>query len=124
MEPALTPEEWAERRIAPLSCDEIAIYDDGDGLEFATYPDATARAARKGLLGKYKLAIWDDAGIAGLIALANVALSDDSPYKITRADVDRLLLIAAEIRRGLAYGPDAVDLERLARKLAALLPPR
>ncbi len=49
-----------------------------------------------------------------MIALANAALPDDSPYKITRGDVDALRLES---------GPSEAFLFRLAAKLAALLPP-
>lgn len=53
------------------------------------------------------------------IALANAALPDDSPNKITRADVAFLNEIAGALYSGAWSGPA----ERLAAKLAALLPP-
>jgi hypothetical protein len=61
------------------------------------------------------------------MALANAALPDDSPYKITRADV-------ALLRKWNTYAntyyaaeltvEESVQWNRLIAKLAALLPPR
>jgi len=58
------------------------------------------------------------------IALLNAALPDDSSYKITRKDVYVMECAASAIRA--EYGSDdedALELDRLAAKLNALLPP-
>ncbi len=65
---------------------------------------------------------------AAVIALANDELSNDSPYKITRADVDYLLneVAPALENEDVWRAPDPKDespARRLAAKLAALLPP-
>ena len=52
----------------------------------------------------------------GAMAVANACLPDDSPYKITRADVD---LVRSSVDRA-GYPETLID---LADKLAALLPP-
>lgn len=59
-----------------------------------------------------------------VLQLANAALPDDSPYKITRADVDALGVAATLIEdlKYLASGRPA-ELRVLAAKLAAPLPP-
>ena len=70
---------------------------------------------------------------AALIALANAALPDDSPYKITRADAIATANAATLLNAVQELAPDAPDdlgvgygithLRNLAAKLAALLPP-
>lgn len=57
-------------RITPLSCPEIAIHDDGDGLEIVIYPDAEAQSARRDLISKHKILDWDLETLDELIALA------------------------------------------------------
>lgn len=115
VEPALSAEEWhdgyvdwAEARGARLSTDgycHIALYDDGDEI---------ALAARE---------------LPALIALANHALPDGDPRKITRADVE-VLEEASRYLGARAYADDAGTYERtgamslrtLSAKLRALLP--
>jgi len=60
--------------------------------------------------------LCDADNLPGLIAFLNDSLPDDSPYKITRADVD---LVRSSIDRA-GYPETLID---LADKLAALLPP-
>lgn len=103
--------DWAATRLAPLGCDEIAIHDDGDGLEIVVYPDAASRDARRGMLGKYKLSFPDD--IIGVIAVANAALPDDDPRKFAHADVYDLRALIADLRAGN-------DLTRLTERTARL----
>jgi hypothetical protein len=69
--------------------------------------------------------ISDDATIAHRqMALANSALPDDDPRKITRADVDHIEWTVEQMRK---LNPISIDdeakLSRIADKLAALLPP-
>ncbi len=64
------------------------------------------------------------AHLAIIIALANAALPDTSSYKITRKDVYVMECAASAIRAEYGSGDeDALELDRLTAKLAALLPP-
>jgi hypothetical protein len=113
--PALSAEEWAEgtaRHGEPLLAyvamegQRLSVYDQGDEADVA--PELRPAA----------------------IALANAALPDDSPYKITRADVEALLARphpeADMYHAGQLCCDVALRNERLsalAAKLEALLPP-
>ena len=91
IEPALTPDQWARYW---MEAEEMVRDTD------ATVQDYLAR---------------EYPNPAREIALANAALPDDDPRKITRADVHEL-----------AYMADQTDndaLLRIAAKLDALLPP-
>jgi hypothetical protein len=61
------------------------------------------------------------------MAIANAALPDDDPRKITRADVETVIAGAYAATDEFPLDPDAMALEaslhRVAAKLAALLPP-
>ncbi len=68
--------------------------------------------------------IWDHGGLEQLIAVANAALPDDSPYKITRADVEELESVAADAINAARWSErDVAPLRAIAAKIAALLPP-
>lgn len=101
--PALTPEEWNRR----------AALRDGTEIE----------AVEGGNLG---LNAFDEAILIGaeefpaVLALANASLPDDSPYKITREDVELVRDSVNELFVQDRVGP---GLRALAAKLAALLPP-
>ncbi len=56
------------------------------------------------------------------VALANAALPADSPYKITRADVEWIELAIKEVRRW-PMEPLELMLTGLRMRLSALLPP-
>jgi hypothetical protein len=124
---------WPERRIHFLSATELVAHDDGDGLEFITYPDSTAAQFRTGLLAKYKVESWDDGGLLSIMALANAALPDGHPNKITREDAALLDRFTSETSDGgeperfyVCTWVPAEEMSRLARlaaKLSALLPP-
>jgi hypothetical protein len=92
IEPALTPENWRRLEKFPFFVRDGRLFE------------------------------WIDVGavavdqLEGVIALANAALPNDSPYKITRADVEHLQQFASEERSAI--------LERLADKLKTLLPPK
>lgn len=122
IQPALSAEEWADlftdpyddsvpdERIMGVAC--------SDRMPTAHVFDGTL----------YLNAIADhDTDLPQLMAVANAALPDDSPHKITRADVARLEGFANWIREELHYNEgavaDTVRLSDLAAKLAALLPP-
>src|SRR5688572_10201737 len=112
IEPALSAEEWRDvlhpqiERGFPDEADspqEVA-----DGLHWRSEAECAHRRYARG------------------IALANAALPDDSPYRITRADVGALRALFDELQ-GVwpgwpVNGPDQT-VYRLADKLAALLPP-
>lgn len=96
--PALTAEEWASKSKA-----------DAGGVRFTL---------ELGFVGVVPQITFDGVGpmlrysdMPALMALANAALPDDDPRKITRADVETL-------RRH-----DDAILDRIADQLAALLPP-
>ena len=112
LENALTPEEWAETRFVPIEHPDVVVHDDGDGLEIVIYPDAYTQTVRGEVEDKYKMRFPSD--MVGIMAVANASLPDDSPYKITRADVE-------EIRAA----PNRIlwNLMAIADKLEALLPP-
>ncbi len=90
LKPALTPEQWRALAISG----EWRL--DGENL-LSMRPPA----------------------IVACVAMANGALPADSPYKITRADVDALRSISDQAASEFhVYG-----LDDLAAKLSALLPP-
>lgn len=105
IKPALSAGEWATRR---------GRYPDGD----------VAYTGRAQLDPDYDLVVTTDEGstttvpieeLPAILALANDALPDDSPYKITREDIQ--LLLRAN------YAPeDMAGFLALRAKLAALLP--
>jgi hypothetical protein len=117
MKPALTAEEWAARSrfgksvLGGSETEGRAFLDeeserDGDSSLVITYDSAVVAQA-----------IPTDE-VLRVIALANAALPDDSPYKITHDDVD--------VARGMFNPGDDRDamILRLAAKLEALLNPR
>ncbi len=107
LKPALTPEQWAI--LAPIM-DDVA--------------DAMVHEIPNAI-------ILDDEDInssAAVMAIANAELPADSPYKITRADVDYLLndVALALENEDVWRSPDAPGespARTLAAKISALLPP-
>jgi len=113
--PALTPEEWRDGdgygRIARMASLEASL------MDWTKSPSVRARGIR--VHCDYDHDFWGD-DLPALMALANDALPNDDPRKITRADVEALRGDIAELAdRG---GGDARSLHLLG-KLAALLPP-
>jgi hypothetical protein len=114
IEPALTAEEWLSRQ---ASVDHGFVRLDGDApvLETFDYRDGSTT----GLYLEHDLAI--------VIALANAALPNEDPRKITHDDVFVLRQLPA-FMRGLGMGNDpeggARAVTALAAKLASYLPPR
>ena len=119
IEPALTPEEWAEVReggaLTFLSDESLRVIDAGDGIKFVLANDDHAPDWAE-------VDSWDTAGIVGLAALLLNALPDGHPLKLTRADV---LLIREAVADLGDYGEPAMckRLLNLAAKIEALLPP-
>lgn len=107
--PALSEEQWARS---------------ADGVEEFVWNGRTFSNA----------GMADDEAARTVAALANAALPDDDPRKITRADVENLKQIVWELKQGVRdeppNNPDRVGKYArgdaafsLAAKLAALLPP-
>lgn len=72
----------------------------------------------------YGLCVEWDGNESKIIAIANASLPDDSPYKITRADVGAIESTVDVLRREFGQDDeDAEAMEIVAAKLAALLPP-
>jgi hypothetical protein len=100
IEPALTPDEWKQKR----ACDAH-----GNGAMISS-------GVLVGLSGGAIAAVLDP---AKTIALANAALPDDDLRKIARADVENLRgILTAD-----AWAVAKADIRRLADALASYLPP-
>lgn len=115
--PALTPEEWAEA-------------EDGELVIRTPY---SARIPSGGYLNLNTAAadgyeVITTADLPALMALANAALPDDHPGKLTWEQVERLRELAKDVEAEWPYeheGPrDAGFLRALAAALGSLLPPR
>ena len=113
IEPALSAEEWTNVLHPQIPRGFPEEPDDVESIADAIASRASYRCDFKD---------WPQT-----LALANAALPDDSPYKITRADV--AMLGECEIRQQV--GGDHTDWDRLddtrqalAAKLEALLPPQ
>lgn len=110
--PALTPEEWRART---------------DGSEFAlphVFEDERGRRVRYyvdygNTYGGYESLSGD--GLPEMIALANAALPDGDPRKLTWDDVRMLEELASEPADGFTV--PAEKIRNLASRVAALLPP-
>lgn len=103
--PALSAEEWAQREAVRASTEISAL----DGSVMLVDPDAPSTV----VLAE---------GVPALMALANAALPDGDPRKLTREDV---ALIRGERFGGFKDDAPALwrAVDALAAKLAALLPP-
>lgn len=112
IKPALTPEEW-ER---PVASSREPAYVRPDRVPGYVAFDTN-------LVGDEPIVFPAEQ----VLAIANAALADDSPHKITRQDVDLVIGVALTIDLEFSgfHERDArsVALESLAGKLAALLPP-
>lgn len=103
--PALTPEEWAE------ALERGGLSKDG------TYylPERAPDGLTVGITSEIGT-FFDHQELPTLIALANHALPDTDPRKITREDVEL-------VKQAHGLSRQIPDFDRLAAKLAALLPP-
>jgi hypothetical protein len=115
--PALNAEEWT--RMEWDDCPEPKLL--APGLSVAVYAGRLDLARHTIFQGELvqdgRVIVTNPIGLAATLALANAALPDDSPYKITRADVGAILYTDPDSDE---FGP---VMERVAAKLAALLPP-
>jgi hypothetical protein len=110
--PALAPEEWARRRSGPISVHHMA---DGDALVITHGKDTSIRSTEE---------------LCALMALANDALPDGEPRKITRAWVTRIQTMSDLIADLAQRAPSSEFLRHeahlwseMAQGLEALLPP-
>jgi hypothetical protein len=110
-EPALSPAQWDDRRFDEIRQDQVRdekylVIEDSGGDGMASISGA--------------------AQLRATIALANDLLDDDDPAKISWAMVDALRQAADRLVDDArdAYQRSAEDTYRLARLLAAYLPPR
>jgi hypothetical protein len=99
---AMSPEEWTEALSWPHGVKDYIV---GPADRVGYGDDSCADMAR-------------------LIALANAALPDTDPRKITRAMVERLYGLANVLRDVHRMNIDAEQCESLADALASYLPPR
>jgi hypothetical protein len=112
--PALTPEQWAERNV-----DTEAFYgyvDDAGIIVGETGED---------MGGPVGVFVYQD-HLPAVMALANAALPDGHPNKVTRADVEDLAAVISAYDWDTIHGEPLARRERAARalaKLRALLPP-
>jgi hypothetical protein len=119
--PALSAEEWQAMNLRREGGDQavqwranlqsfapgwISLY-----CEYPTHPGLRSSA-------NIQPELWP-----GVIALANAALPDDSPYKITRADVEACRAAGQRTWHDPIHGEPPDVLAQLAAKLEALLPP-
>lgn len=104
--PALEPEEWKQRRCGAVSIN----HDAGDTYVVVCDPDGAV------------VTVSGSAEVFALMALANDALPDGDPRKLTRRDVDWLRTLASETEMFEAI-PMREWAARMARVLNALLPP-
>ncbi len=105
---ALSAEEWTTGALSER--ESMSAYLDGtEGFRLVTSNNESGSAA-----------IFEPSELPGLIALANAALPEGSPHRITRADVT-MLREAADNDHAAYEHYDR--LTALADKLAAFLPP-
>jgi hypothetical protein len=105
--PALDPEQWARRRCGSLAIEQV----DDEVHVVVADPDGEV------------VSVSGSAELFALMALANDALPDRDPRKITLHAVFDVQ-VAAEMARLAGVGGVAVRLVKLADMLEAALPPR
>lgn len=106
--PALNADEWdaGEKWVGRSA---VTLFDEcADGIVRIGFEHPTSEAGVSGDL------------IAATVSLANAALSDADPRKITRLDVQVLREVVGYIEE---HGRHHEDVDALIEKLAALLPP-
>lgn len=120
--PVLTPDEWERKHWGWASWEFVEIRRRPDATRETSPLVVAAHPHGDGPPGN--ACITTPPQLAATIALANDALPDDSEYKITRADVQELLAIGAALDSPeVTMSEEGWYVQRLAAKLAALLPP-
>lgn len=123
--PALTADEWRARSMSAKGIDDMlnTVYEEES--PFAVLRDDSLSFI-DGPVGP--IVFQDPASFHGLVALANAALPDGDPRRITREDAQDVRDIGvylgtdAPVRLADRYAAGAA-MSRVAAKLAALLPP-
>lgn len=128
IKPALSESEWAARRFDREN--EAIVQHEYDGTPWVATCYAQSADLDEDIL-KVSDAVFGPAAIPALISLANAALPDGSPYKLTWEMVDDL---RSEAERGefaertsdnaRFSSIDPRTARRMADTIAALLPPR
>jgi hypothetical protein len=123
--PALTPEEWAGRKRPQYYGEQPCIQ-----LWSSGAIDLSRDVQRDGEWApgdRVSIDAGDTASAHALMALANAALPDGHPNKITRDDVQRVYVAQQDAAEKYPHAAEAgwlaPGLLALAAKLAALLPP-
>lgn len=112
IEPTLSAEEWvASRNGLGLGVDV------GDGYTFAYLVDGSLRVATE-----HGLAVGTVTGPARIVAVANAALCDDDPRKITR-DKLAVLLGAFGAPIFVPNSEESAEMKRFLDALESYLPP-
>lgn len=114
IEPALTAEEWEQRTYRSIT-----------GREFSHIEAQGVQLHDNGVM--VLVGLDDDRDInaspAALIALANAALPDSDPRKITREKIEHMKAIAESIRPTTSNESHIGFLEEFATALESYLPP-
>ena len=115
--PALTADQWMTRKVMYHETDGPDYTED---IDIAIGPSGQSVYVRRNTNGMVEYVGLHGDKIPATIALANHALPDGHPLKITRDDIKALTDAA-----GPDFGPriDIGAFQALAAKLAALLPP-
>ena len=116
IKPALTATEWADKVIYNVQSDESVGSRIHVWLDIRETDGYLCTANDNGE-GAYNMELPPER-CAAVVALANHALPDDDPRKITRAHIDALMECVK-----FTGGPEADKAEELAKILTALLPP-
>ena len=129
--PVLRPEEWQGLdRGRAVTC--IGV-DSGQFIGFAHEPDTEGEGVQIDD-GSHTASIFEAENVRRLIAIANAALPDDDPRKITRTSVDAIRSCAARLEADVnarlmtesltqAMRIDAMTLHRIADGLESYLAP-
>jgi hypothetical protein len=124
IEPALTPEEWGQRKYEFAMCGGLTVHDDGDGLEFVLWQGTKVFEKAKILYGGRGIDFQALAAMA--LFFGNLRRREGMPtFGFTREDLERL-------RTAVRFAEDALPdprdlfperLQNLAARIEALLPP-
>jgi hypothetical protein len=117
LKPALSADEWARKEHITEDADVVTVAIVGGRLDVMRHVTSYGEKVLDG-----RVVIDDQRSVIAVLALANAALPDDSPYKITRHDVADLVRFG-ENALWRADATLSATLSHIATKLAAILPP-
>lgn len=122
IEPALTPEEWHERKYEFAMCNGLTVHDDGDGLEFVLWEGTRVFEKAKILYGGRGIDFQALAAMA--LFFGSLRRSEGMPaFGFTLEDVKDLQDAAAYLDQEFAGGVPSAQLKQIAARILALLPP-